>query len=178
MADLRRNPITGHSVIMAENRGTRPREITLEPVVRDQGACPFCEGHEHLTPGEVLARRDSDSKADGPGWQVRVIPNKFPAITSNGNSSTGLFTHEVVIESPRHLINTAELDDRQCAEVIAVYGERILQLGEAYPQSSAMIFKNNGPAAGATLAHLHSQLVVSSLPTTDQSTRLQSFRAS
>jgi UDPglucose--hexose-1-phosphate uridylyltransferase len=91
---------------------------------------------------------------------VRVIPNKYPAITSSGNSPAGLFAHEVIIESPRHLTNTTELDNRQFAEVLAVYGERMSQLGEAHPQSSAMIFKNNGPAAGATLVHLHSQLVV------------------
>lgn len=178
MADLRCNPITGHWVIVAENRGTRPREISLEAVVREQGDCPFCEGHEHLTPGEVLARRDANSKADGPHWQVRVIPNKYPAITSSGDASSGLFAHEVIIESPRHLTSTAELSDGQLAEVLAVYGERMLQLGEAYPRSSAMIFKNNGPAAGATLAHLHSQLVVTSLPMTDQAKRLESFRAS
>jgi UDPglucose--hexose-1-phosphate uridylyltransferase len=178
MADLRKNPITGHWVIVAENRGTRPREVSLEPVVRDHGSCPFCEGNEHLTPGEVLAHRPETSTADGPGWQVRVIPNKYPAITVGESTSpaSGLFAHEVVIESPRHLTNTTELDDAEFAEVLDVYRERILHFAEMHLQSNVMIFKNNGPAAGATLVHLHSQLVLSSLPTADQQSRVQSFR--
>jgi UDPglucose--hexose-1-phosphate uridylyltransferase len=83
----------------------------------------------------------------------------------------------VIIESPRHLTNTVELNEVEFAEVLDVYRERIAQQGAAHPQASVTIFKNNGPAAGATLVHLHSQLVVASLPTADQLHRLQSFRA-
>ncbi len=178
MAELRCNPITGHWVIIAENRGTRPREISLEPVIHDQGECPFCEGHEKHTPGEVFAHRSKQTQPDAPGWQVRVIPNKFPAITNNSTRQTdsGLFAHEVIIESPRHITNSTELDETDFREVFNVYCERMLQIGMAHPQSSVMIFKNNGPAAGATLSHLHSQLVASRLPTADQKSRLDNFR--
>jgi UDPglucose--hexose-1-phosphate uridylyltransferase len=165
MADLRRNSITGHSVIIAENRGTRPREVSLEPVVRDHGPCPFCEGNEHLTPGELLATRAAGLAHDRPGWRVRVIPNKYPAITdASAEQIAGLFAHEVIIESPRHLTNTTELDQAEFTEVLDVYRERISHLGASHPHACVTIFKNNGPAAGATLSHLHSQLVVLQCP--------------
>ncbi|MCC7086861.1 MAG: DUF4921 family protein [Pirellulales bacterium] len=162
MSDLRCNSITGCWVIVAENRGARPREILLEPVARDRGECPFCAGSERLTPGETFARRAANSEPDGVGWQVRVIPNKFPAITTAGATTAmaGVSAHEVIVESPRHLTSTIELDDAELADVLDVYRERIAQLAAANPRSSVMIFKNNGPAAGATLSHLHSQLIV------------------
>src|SRR6185369_17566581 len=97
MSDLRRNPITGLWVIVAENRGDRPQEIAFQEQVRRDFSCPFCEGQEQRTPGETLALRSPGSKPDGPGWHVRVIPNKYPAV----NGQTGL--HEVIVESPRHI---------------------------------------------------------------------------
>ncbi len=84
MSELRRNPITGHWVIMAENRGQRPQEVVLQQVVQDQFECPFCEGREERTPGETLARRAAGSKPDGLGWRVRrgaqFISGRGPAI--------------------------------------------------------------------------------------------------
>ena len=85
MSELRRNPITGHLVIIAENRGQRPQEVAIQQVVQSQFECPFCEGREDRTPGEILARRAPDSKQDGPGWRVRVVPNLYPG----GRSSAG-----------------------------------------------------------------------------------------
>ena len=178
MAELLRNPITNHWVIVAENRGERPREVLLQPVVNEERECPFCEGAEHATPGEVLSRREPDSLADSPGWHVRVVPNKYPAVCG---AERGVLAHEVIIETPRHQTSTTELDDAQFAAVLDIYRERIAQHEAAYmrhqsPPASAMLFKNNGPAAGATLAHLHSQLVVSALPTADCSARIAAFQ--
>src|SRR5262249_29647294 len=80
MSELRHNPITGHWVIVAENRGARPQEIFSEQTVLDDFQCPFCEGREERTPDESLARREPASIANGPGWRVRVVPNKYPAL--------------------------------------------------------------------------------------------------
>jgi UDPglucose--hexose-1-phosphate uridylyltransferase len=43
------------------------------------GFCPFCEGNEAHTPKEILSYRRSGGP-NGAGWDVRVIPNRFPAI--------------------------------------------------------------------------------------------------
>ncbi len=80
MSEFRRNPITGQWVIIAANRGSRPQDIVVEHVASSQRECPFCEGHESVTPGEVLALREAGSATDGPGWRVRVVPNKYPAL--------------------------------------------------------------------------------------------------
>ncbi len=196
MPELRQNRITGHWVIIAENRGGRPRDFVVQQTVRNAGECPFCEGHEELTPGEVFAIRDNVTQPDTPGWRVRVIPNKYPATTmasegsnlapagrpgtSNALSQSltpGTTLHEVIIESPRHVLSLAALDDAQAADILAAYRTRIAQLGISHPQSNIILFKNSGPAAGATLAHLHSQLVASTLLTADQRARLAAFGA-
>src|SRR5437868_6170557 len=87
MPELRRNPITGHYVILAENRGGRPQEVDIQQIMRPQSICPFCEGHEERTPSEVLALRSANSKPNGPGWRVRVVPNKFAALDEAGTNS-------------------------------------------------------------------------------------------
>ncbi|HTQ38560.1 MAG TPA: DUF4921 family protein [Pirellulales bacterium] len=170
MSELRRNPITGHWVILAENRAARPQEVDIQQVVRTQITCPFCEGNEHCTPSEVLALRAAGSPPDCPGWRVRVVPNKYPAVEALGkinqplaNSQADLVPgaglHEIIIESPRHLTSVAELSDVQMAEVLEVYRQRLATLRGVRRFRLAVVFKNGGPSAGATLTHLHSQLL-------------------
>src|SRR5262245_24069614 len=149
MSELRRNPITGHWVIVAENRGARPQEIFVQQSVLGDFECPFCEGREERTPGETLARREPGSRVNGPGWRVRVVPNKFPALEEVGGDEPtlrrpdlatttperpgplpvgegvhGIGLHEIIVESPRHLGSLTELDERRFLEVIDVYRQR------------------------------------------------------
>ena len=111
-------------------------------------ACPFCEGREDRTPPEVLALPSEARRPDTPGWQVRVVPNKYPA-----------FDHqEVVIHSPEHRRSIAELDDGHLelvAEAWRLRSEAARDSG--YPYVFAGI--NEGRAAGASLQHTHSQLI-------------------
>jgi UDPglucose--hexose-1-phosphate uridylyltransferase len=133
------------------------------------GICPFCEGNEHHTPGEISAIREPDSEANRKGWRVRVIPNKFPALEIEGDlgrQSDGLYdmmqgigAHEVIIESPRHLSSTSELSEAEFSEVLCVYRNRLVELKKDHRLAYGMIFKNVGPSAGASLEHLHSQLI-------------------
>jgi UDPglucose--hexose-1-phosphate uridylyltransferase len=173
MSELRRNPITGLWVIVAENRGARPQEIFSQQTVLDDFQCPFCEGREERTPNETLARRQPGSQVNGPGWRVRVVPNKYPALEEVGDldtagklpSETGneaaVGLHEIIVESPRHLTSVTELEERQFAEVLDVYRQRLGELRSSGNYRGAVLFKNAGPAAGATLSHLHSQLMAS-----------------
>ena len=107
MSDLRRDPIAGRWVIIAKNRADRPQELLEGATTRSSvDACPFCEGNEHLTTSEIAAYRRPGSKRDGPGWRVRVVPNKFPALEIDAKPNErsvgmydvlpGIGAHEVI----------------------------------------------------------------------------------
>lgn len=125
---------------------------------------------EHDTPGEVYAVRSPGSTVDGPGWQLRVVPNKFPAVRplldATPAESIGLFEgfpghghHEVVIECPFHEANPTELPGPAFAAVFRAYRERLAALSADRRCAAVAVFKNVGAEAGASLAHLHSQIV-------------------
>ncbi len=82
--ELRRDPVTGRWVLIAPKRARRPIALSgAGPRHRTAGErrpCPFCPGEEHDTPNEVYAVRDPGSVPNGPGWRLRVVPNKFPAV--------------------------------------------------------------------------------------------------
>src|SRR5262249_28867822 len=89
MPELRHNPITRQWVIVPENRGARPQDLVVQQVIQDTAHCPFCEGHEESTPSEVLALRSYQSRPNEPGWRVRVVPNRYPAVEVQSQSTAG-----------------------------------------------------------------------------------------
>jgi len=121
----------------------------LEPFSEEElASCPFCEGHENRTPPEVLALGvDEGRKPDTPGWEIRVVPNKYPAFERQ----------EVVVHSPEHKRSIAELDRGQLELVAEAWRLR----AEAARAAGKYLFAgaNEGRAAGASLLHSHSQLV-------------------
>ncbi len=79
MPELRKDPIVGRWVIIAHERAKRPHDFKSESTAAETAAiCPFCEGHEDKTPPEILAYRDFGSRPNGPGWRIRVVPNRSP----------------------------------------------------------------------------------------------------
>jgi UDPglucose--hexose-1-phosphate uridylyltransferase len=167
--ELRKDPIVGRWVIISNDRAKRPTDFVREPVTRKGGFCPFCPGNEDKTPTEVLAYRPNGAGRDGPGWTVRVIPNKFPALGiegSLGRQAEGMFdkmngigAHEVVIETPEHDVSLADLSEKRIEDVLWAYRDRILDLKKDKRFKYILIFKNHGTAAGATLEHTHGQLI-------------------
>ena len=80
MPELRKDPITGLWVIISGERQRRPNDFRIEQsTLIGSEHCPFCAGHEDMTPPEVLAFRPTGMPGNGPGWDLRVVPNKFPA---------------------------------------------------------------------------------------------------
>lgn len=114
------------------------------------GPCPFCTGHEEETPPELFAIRDAS------GWQLRVVPNKFPAVRPD---SPAFGFHEVLVECPGHFSSPTELSAEQFANIFQAYRERLLHHANDARIEAVTIFKNVGAEAGASLAHLHSQLI-------------------
>ncbi len=170
MPELRKDPIVGRWVIIATSRAKRPHDFYSSPTRQKDRFCPFCEGNEDKTPDEIVAYREPGSQPNCKGWRVRVIPNKFPALEIEGELNKrgegiydmmqGVGAHEVIIESPRHLLSTSELSEEQLREVLWVYRDRLVDLKKDPRLVYGMIFKNVGPAAGASLEHTHSQLIV------------------
>jgi UDPglucose--hexose-1-phosphate uridylyltransferase len=169
MPDLRKDPIVGRWVIVAKSRAKRPHDFISQPTLHAGRFCPFCEGNEDKTPGEVLAYRNNGA-ANGKGWRVRVVPNKFPALEIEGELNKrgdgiydmmrGVGAHEVIIESPDHVLSTSDLSEKQLREVFWAYRDRLLDLKRDRRLVYGMLFKNVGAAAGASLEHTHSQLIV------------------
>jgi UDPglucose--hexose-1-phosphate uridylyltransferase len=170
MPELRKDAVTGRWVIISTERRKRPSDFRLErPAVIREEFCPFCTGREQMTPPEVLAFRHNGSGPNGPGWDLRVVPNKFPALQVEGSldrQGEGLFdrmngigAHEVIIESPDHGKTLASMSEAEIERVLWAFRERIADLKRDIRFRYILVFKNHGAAAGATLEHSHSQLI-------------------
>jgi UDPglucose--hexose-1-phosphate uridylyltransferase len=178
--EFRTCPVTGRTVVIAPGRALRPITLThAEPHHRrdrdGRAVCPFCEGQEHDTPGEVYAVRSPGSEPNGPGWSLRVVPNKFPAtewrapgVNPGVADSTpgltpgarpGIGVHECVIESATHVTNPTQMSDEHFVAVLIAWRERIRHFATDDRLAHVTPFKNVGAEAGASLAHVHSQLI-------------------
>lgn len=169
MPELRSDPIVGRWVIIAVERGARPSDFVAVEPPQQTGPCPFCPGNESETPPEVYAERPAGSRSDAPGWVVRVISNKFPALQIEGDLNrkgegiydkmNGVGAHEVVIESPSHGEELPDLPSTQIEAVIRALRARVIDLQGDRRFRYVQIFKNHGSAAGATMEHPHTQLI-------------------
>jgi UDPglucose--hexose-1-phosphate uridylyltransferase len=145
---LRRNPVNGKLVIVAPARALRPSDLHARATA-PPGPCPFCAGHEALTPPEVDAVRPGGGAPDTPGWRVRVVPNRYPALAGR---------HEVIVHSPDHTAELEDLDEAALLEVLETWRRRLTAQYDA-GAAAATLFVNRGHGAGASLAHPHEQLV-------------------
>jgi UDPglucose--hexose-1-phosphate uridylyltransferase len=129
---FRTHPLTGEPILFAPERAARPSAFGEE----SQARCPFCPGNESDTPPE-LARI-------GDPWRVRAFPNKYPSVEGA----------EVLVESPRHDDGFGDIEHAE--DVVALYAAR-----QAAHRTAAFVslFKNEGPKAGASIPHVHSQLI-------------------
>ncbi len=132
-------------VIISTIRTNRPDENNRAPKENSKKVCPFCEGHENLTPGEVF--RIGEGASDQPGWKVRVFPNKFP-ITD---------FHEVIVHTPHEEHDLHQLSTEQIGLIFQAYRQRYNYYRD---KGQVIIFCNRGEHAGASINHPHSQLVV------------------
>ena len=161
MPELRQDPLSGRSVIIAENRAARPDQF-FGPREMDGGVCPFCPGHEDLTP-KATAVYPIDSPDDR--WQVRVVPNKYPAVELNATGNRGeaaIGVHEVIIESRAHVASLTEVSAKDAELTFFAYRDRLRNLSQDKRLSYGLIFKNARADGGASLEHTHSQLIATS----------------
>ncbi len=169
MPELRKDPILNRWVIISPDRGKRPHEFPTVTKMPHKGICPFCHGNENTTPPEILAFRPDNSAANSPGWTLRVVSNKFPALRNEGGmnlvndglyeSMNGIGAHEVIIESPDHLAELNSLPVGKVEDTLLAFKLRTLDLKKDSRFQYILIFKNHGESAGATLEHTHCQLI-------------------
>lgn len=168
MPEIRKDPTSSRWSIISTERSKRPGDFALPPVTKKGGFCPFCKGNEGSTPPETYSIR-VDGNADEPGWKVRVVPNKFPALINEGEPtrhSDGIYKmvegsgiHEVIVETPNHDEEFYSLTDEEFTNVMKTYRQRIITHRDDPRLQYLLIFRNSGLLAGASLEHPHSQLI-------------------
>ncbi len=174
MSELRKDPILGRWVIIASARGKRPGAFGQPPEKKDEGiSCPFCTGNEGMTPKEIYSLRKPGSLPDEPGWNVRVVPNKFPALGIDDklvkkgrgiyDMMVGYGAHEVIIETSDHHKHIKDQSIEEIKNVIWVAQHRIEDLHKDVQMRYVLVFKNKGIEAGASLVHPHTQIIATSV---------------
>jgi len=169
LSELRKDPVLDRWVIIAAERGRRPTDFEAASSSDDHGPCPLCEGNESKTPPEIWALRPRGALPDTPGWQVRVVPNKFPALEIQGEVGrrglgmfdllNGIGAHEVIIEAPEHDWKMSDGPPERIEQVLLAYQQRLTDLYRDARLRYVVVFRNYGPQAGASLRHPHSQLI-------------------
>jgi len=170
MTELRKDPIIDNWVIISTERGRRPLDYTIKTEGKKKDSCVFCEGNEGETPPEVFAFRKKGTTENKPGWKVRVIPNKYPALQMEEKGiiveeagmlkkMDGSGVHEVIIETPYHQKDFDDLSVDNIVLILKTYRERYLYLSKDKRIKYILIFKNYGIDGGASLEHPHSQLI-------------------
>jgi UDPglucose--hexose-1-phosphate uridylyltransferase len=169
MPELRKDLLSDIWVVIAPERKLRPQfnNLSGEDFLSPEN-CPFCEGNESMTPPEIYAVRNNN-KPNQPGWQLRVVPNKYPALRVEGqldkrgegfyDKITGIGAHEVVIETNSHTKGIDELEIGAVTNIFLSFKRRILDLKKDIRIRYIQVFKNHGSRAGATISHPHSQVV-------------------
>ncbi|MGB2706475.1 MAG: galactose-1-phosphate uridylyltransferase [Candidatus Omnitrophota bacterium] len=173
MPELRKDPIIGRWVIIATERAKRPSDFAFKEkkVAPPPGTkCPFCEGNESLTPPEIYALRKKGTRANKPGWSIRVVPSVSPFLSTKGDLDrhgkgmydlmNGVGAHEVIIATPEHDPSTFMKDLSHVRKLTEVVIKRMRELKKDQRLKYALIFKNHGKVAGGSnLHHQHLQLI-------------------
>jgi len=167
MPELRFNVITKDWVIIARERAKRPDQFALAKGValslpQLDPSCPFCPGNESQTEPEIARLADDN------GWRVRVMPNKYPALSARGErtrtnegmriSMNGVGLHEVVVDHRRHDMVIALMPPDDIEAVLRMYRQRYEECRADERLEAIIIFKNHGEIAGSSVIHTHSQL--------------------
>jgi UDPglucose--hexose-1-phosphate uridylyltransferase len=171
---IRQNKITKELVIYAPTRSERPRDYVnwdrnpKRPPSFDK-ECPFCPGNDDMLPGIL----EQVSMPRGDEWQTRVVPNKYPALTPDSRLEStkkdfyltmpAQGAHEVIIESPRHDRDLADMSVDRVAVVISTYQKRYKTLMADTTNSHVILFRNHGVRAGTSLEHPHSQVITTGI---------------
>lgn len=173
LREIRINPIVPtESVLVSTARGLRPRKeekpLALSTESRVE-KCPFCKGNEDQTPPTIVSWPPQKNGQESE-WNIRIVENLFPVLSDrqiSQNLSFGLQhvidgygRHEVVIDHDNHSIHVDHMSQQHLHALFKTYRDRMQVLYDSDSRIKyVLVFKNFGPAAGASIAHTHSQIV-------------------
>jgi len=167
MSDIRRDRLHDHYVLIAPERMRRLDTLNVTPGAVPESSCPFCQGHESMTPPEIYAFRTKQT--DISSWSVRVVPNLYKAVQIElGDESRvegmfesrpGVGAHEILIDTPCHSCRMSQMDIDNIIEWLNAISNRVSDLRKDKRLIYLSVFKNQGESAGATQSHPHTQLI-------------------
>lgn len=162
--ELRKDYILNRWVIISLSREKRPSEFKRIATPLQVQTCIFCPHNEHLTPPET-SRLEVDGR-----WKTRTFENLFAAVDEAKFQSVQVhnkyFTfssaygkHEVLVETPEHGKELADLPVEDIKWVLETYKNRIEALYQHQGVEYVCVFKNSGFEAGTSIQHAHSQII-------------------
>ncbi len=184
MSEIRYDPLHDDYVLIAPERLRRPDGFHCRrPNPSEELPCPFCPGHEALSPHEIFALREPGSAPDTPGWRTRVVPNRYKAVQIEApwqSHDHGLYehwdgfgAHEVIVDTPRHLLRMDAWSPEEYHDWLVTLRARLVDLRRDLRLVHFSLFKNQGPAAGATQPHPHTQMIALPVVPRNQRARMQ-----
>lgn len=163
--EIRRDPLSGAWSILATGRSRRPGAV---PGASREPACPFCPGNESMTPPEVWSAGRKGSAPDTPGWEIRVVPNLYPALVpeagERGLRKSGRVgmpargDHEVIVHSPEHGLSLGAMDARRATGLLEAWQARYRHFAAMAHVRYVQVIVNHKREAGASLGHPHAQV--------------------
>ncbi len=177
MSEIRKHYFLSEQCIISEERAKRPSDFTKaadDSEKKGYESCIFCGGAEEKTPLATAVYKNGRILADTPenrirGWDFRCFPNLYPALSPAPNSlaskeiglqvEPGYGFHEVIVESPLHGKKLEDFSDSELSGLMHVYRDRTCNYISREKIHYVSLFKNSGKAAGASVAHPHSQLL-------------------
>lgn len=186
MSEIRYDRLHDTHVIIAPERLHRPDCNFAEPEKKKVDEhCPFCEGHEAMTPPEIFAVRKPKSFKNEAGWQTRVVPNLYKALQIEvpHQHHYGLFehwegfgAHEVIIDTPEHHTSMTDWSEKAAVAWLKTLRARVADLRRDQRIAHIALFKNEGKRAGSTQPHSHTQLIgLPIIPKEERALYLRSF---
>lgn len=166
-SEIRKDYFLDKYVIISPKRAQRPWHQGDRTVVKTSGNCFFCP--ENLKEELILDRIDHNKH-----WQVVSIANIYPAVSPDNRQAYGV--QEVIIESPRHIPDLAELNLAEVRTVLEMYAKRTREISLNQEIDYILCFKNQGPKSGASIPHAHSQVFATKLLPPDIAAELRQAR--
>ena len=186
--EIRIDQLTGMRTILAPARADRPNAFAVDrrPLSDPDGSCPFCEGNEEKTPGEVWAERPEGGEPNTPGWTQRSVPNLYPALiepdggapqpepdsgfaasadplrSSSRIREPDLFGSQPAYGAQEVIVHTPRhvnsLSALEPDEIAGVVAAWRARIRDHGNAAYVQVIVNEGPGAGGSREHTHSQL--------------------
>lgn len=169
MSTYRYDHLENHWIVIAPHRLKKPT-LKVHDIRETNVKCPFCEGNEALSDGEIDATTDDPERSKNtPGWINRVVANRYKAVaieTEDAVLQKGLFhsrggfgAHEIMIDTSRHDADLGEMEKEEVNAYLKMICKRIVDLRHDHRIVYISVFKNAGILAGETLIHPHTQIM-------------------